>query len=355
MSFHLLSLDGGGIRGYMTARILEELQKETGLNPTTPQVSGLAGTSTGGLLAIAFAAGKTPAEMANLYRHRAPEIFQPNRPFVVNRMLRMAVRVMNAISPALSMEKLLEIEGFFETRYVADGLSKVIKEIVGTDSFGDIDPSRVLVVNAAALKVPDSGRGWRSATMTNQDIKVPTLGDTRAISLRDGALSTSAAPSYFPPNRVRNGTRDLGWFADGGLYANNPVMNGIETALAAKKTKLDNIKAISIGTGLSTEGISADAITDPKEMGLAAWLGAHKGVPFPALLTISLTCSANNQDNIAQSILGDRMVRLNPVTSRPVDLDGISSEDFEVMDDAVTNLMSKPEWQSALTMAASWV
>ena len=72
-SYNILSLDGGGIRGLLTAIILERL------NLTNPgwldKVDLLAGTSTGGIIALGLANGLTPTQLRNLYQKKGEKIF----------------------------------------------------------------------------------------------------------------------------------------------------------------------------------------------------------------------------------------------------------------------------------------
>ena len=70
----LLSIGGGGIRGLIPALVLNHLEMLTG-RPTAHSFDLLAGTSTGGILAMGLArsaAGGQPAyqasELANLYQ-----------------------------------------------------------------------------------------------------------------------------------------------------------------------------------------------------------------------------------------------------------------------------------------------
>ena len=54
-AYHILSLDGGGIRGIFSARVLERL--EQAVPGFLGQLNLLAGTSTGGIIALGLAAG----------------------------------------------------------------------------------------------------------------------------------------------------------------------------------------------------------------------------------------------------------------------------------------------------------
>ena len=65
-AYHILSLDGGGIRGIFSARVLERL--ELAMPGFLGQLNLLAGTSTGGIIALGLAAGMPPAQLVRLYR-----------------------------------------------------------------------------------------------------------------------------------------------------------------------------------------------------------------------------------------------------------------------------------------------
>ena len=62
----LLSLDGGGIKGLVLTRMLLSMEKEFGV-PISHCFDWIAGTSTGGILALAIATGKTILECQSLY------------------------------------------------------------------------------------------------------------------------------------------------------------------------------------------------------------------------------------------------------------------------------------------------
>src|SRR4051812_11154331 len=80
-TFRVLSIDGGGIRGILPARVLTELEDLLGA-PISSAFDLIVGTSTGGILGLGLAAeapGGGPAHtakaMEGLYRDRGPEIF----------------------------------------------------------------------------------------------------------------------------------------------------------------------------------------------------------------------------------------------------------------------------------------
>src|SRR6056297_286305 len=59
MTFRILSLSGGGYKGFYTAQFLAGLEAESGEVPLHRRFDLIAGTSIGGILAIALSSGKT--------------------------------------------------------------------------------------------------------------------------------------------------------------------------------------------------------------------------------------------------------------------------------------------------------
>jgi len=78
----ILCIDGGGIRGLIPALVLAEIERTIG-RPIAQSVDLIAGTSTGGILALGLAkrgnGGKpefSASDLADLYRSRGKEIFR---------------------------------------------------------------------------------------------------------------------------------------------------------------------------------------------------------------------------------------------------------------------------------------
>src|SRR5580700_3740852 len=73
-SVRILSIDGGGIRGIIPARLLQRIEEGTG-KPARDLFHLIAGTSTGGIIGCGLLKGKTAAEMAQLYSDEGGDIF----------------------------------------------------------------------------------------------------------------------------------------------------------------------------------------------------------------------------------------------------------------------------------------
>ena len=80
-TFVVLSLDGGGVRGILTANILARIERYLnerlgGDVSLGRRVDLIAGTSTGGIIGLGLGAGKPAAEIAEWYERHIPGIFQ---------------------------------------------------------------------------------------------------------------------------------------------------------------------------------------------------------------------------------------------------------------------------------------
>jgi patatin-like phospholipase/acyl hydrolase len=115
--FRILSLDGGGIRGVISARILKEvdrqIQEQHGQS-ISEYFDMVAGTSTGSLIAAGITVGYTPDDMIDIYQKQGMEIFPYH----------------SLLSPA--RWKLLLKYGLSAPKFFHDGLIKVV---CGLDKF----------------------------------------------------------------------------------------------------------------------------------------------------------------------------------------------------------------------------
>ena len=78
--FRILSIDGGGIRGIFTAAFLANLENRyLGGASVAKCFDLIAGTSTGGIIALGLADGLRASELRDIYIQRGCEIFPPVR------------------------------------------------------------------------------------------------------------------------------------------------------------------------------------------------------------------------------------------------------------------------------------
>ena len=274
--FRILSIDGGGIRGVFPAAFLAGLEERyLDGTPVSRYFDLIAGTSTGGVIAIGLGAGLRATELRDLYAERGCEIFPPTNP--VSKKVRKGL-------------------GFFRHKYNSDSLSKIL-----SDSFG----RRTLAESKSRLCVPacDGQHGEVYVFKTPHHPDFFLDGKETMVKV---ATATSAAPTFFQP------LDDGGFtFLDGGLWANNPIMVGLVEALTSFSVPRERIRILSIGCGGSTYRIGR---WKKRLGGLLSWsdiiVGATQFQSLNALGQARLLIGANH------------VIRVDaPLQAKPIDLD----------------------------------
>jgi len=268
--FRILCLDGGGIRGVITARMLQEVEKqirEHHQQSLAEYFDMIAGTSTGSLLASAVSMGYTSQDLIGLYQDKGLEIF----PY------------QSLASP--SRWKLFFRYGLSAPKFSNDGLIKVLTELpmfqqdgkhvllkeVGKPP-GETQPKSILLILAYDAK-------YRNTTFfTNYHPASPKRWYDN-LPLWKVCLASAAAPTFFPACDLTNtesGTVETGetvsetWsfpHVDGGVAANNPSLCAIAQALMLGH-RLEDIELLSIGTGQNKKPLGYDEI---EGWGLVQW------------------------------------------------------------------------------------
>src|SRR3546814_7956238 len=76
--FKILSLDGGGIKGIYSAQFLARCEQElTTGKPLASYFDMIAGTSTGGIIALGLALGYSTSDILDFYTNDGRRIFPP--------------------------------------------------------------------------------------------------------------------------------------------------------------------------------------------------------------------------------------------------------------------------------------
>jgi hypothetical protein len=171
----------------------------------------IVGTSTGGIIACALAAGIPLSEIVTLYTQHGPAIFSHPLPtsaggvFVDHRQRPRALAAGTA------------------------ALRTALAEKLGTKTLGEIYDERGIALAIPAVEMSQH-RGWV--------FKTPHLSGTNHrddnYALVDVCLATSAAPIYRSLAAITHpdpGSSGFNVFVDGGLWANNPVLVGLVDAL----------------------------------------------------------------------------------------------------------------------------
>jgi uncharacterized protein len=262
MSFKILALDGGGIRGVVAARILQEVEQEIikqGKGKFLHEYFDLvAGTSTGSILTGGIAVRKTSDELIKMYTKRGKDIFPQDRKQRYKNFPSM-------IKPIFDV--------FSTPKYSHDGITEVLKDAYNSIRIKDIEKPIILILAYDTL--------YRNTTFfTNCH---PDLGDRwyDDCYLWEICTASASAPTFFPPYKLEPVDKEkFGYWEfphiDGGVSANNPALAALSLVLRVSQSsvsptikqqyKLDNLRLedisiLSIGTGQTGEPYQYEQIS----------------------------------------------------------------------------------------------
>jgi patatin-like phospholipase/acyl hydrolase len=276
--YRILSFDGGGIRGLITAILLERLEQQ---HPGfLSQVDLFAGTSTGGLLALGLAYGKTPTQLRDLYEKHGAEVFADT-----------------------VLDDIRDLGTLIGADYGIEPLKNALTEQFGANLRMRHLPKSVLISTFDldnAPTTPGVTRTWKAKFFHNFPEAGPDLNE----KVVDVAIYTAAAPTYFP---IYKG------YIDGGVVAGNPSMCALAQALHPETggQKLRDAVLLSLGTGHNPRYLE----TLDGDWGLVQWA--------PKLVDLVLEGSSGLVDYQCQQILGKRYLRLDPLLPFPIGMDRV--------------------------------
>jgi uncharacterized protein len=263
--FRILSLDGGGIKGAFTASVLATIENEIG-EPIGDYFDLIAGTSTGGILALGLGFRIPAQKILNFYRDRGHEIF-PSTGRLGRGLLRQ----------------------LFTTKHYRRTLRTALSEVLEDRKFGE-SQNRLIIPTYDAI----GGRIALLKTAHHERFKY----DINALAV-DVALATSAAPTYFDasPFPLYTGSS----YVDGGVWANSPILAAVIEAFSFLKVPLDQMDVLSVGTTSTPFNIASN-----RRAGILKW-----NVRMIDLMFMAQAETALQQ---ARLLLADRVLRINAIT-----------------------------------------
>lgn len=275
--FRILTIDGGGIKGVFPAAYLAEIEKRfLGGASIANHFDMIAGTSTGGIIALALAHGMTAQEALRIYTDRGERIFPTLKGW------RRWARGLRWLSKPKHNQSALR------------------EQLLGV--FGD----KVLDDSKKRLVIP-SFEGLHGEPFLYKTPHHPDYQKDRHKKFAHVALHTTAAPSYYPA------VDDDGYvMIDGGIWANNPIMNALVDVLACFDVPRENVRILSIGTGDAS--FTVDKRARVGGAGHWAFLRAFKAAG---------RAQCKNALGQAYLLIGkNNIVRIDPPESaNPIDLD----------------------------------
>jgi patatin-like phospholipase/acyl hydrolase len=232
--YRIVSIDGGGIRGLVTAILLQRIVSTPGLEKFLDSIDLIAGTSTGGLLALGIANQMQPSVIRDLYVKKGPKIFDDSW-----------------------LDNVLDLGKAFGADYNTKNIRRELKRLFGDLTLGGLK-KRVLITSFDLDNEDPETRQWKPKLFHN--FPGPD-NDSKELVVNVG-LYTSAAPTYFP---------SVDGYIDGGVYANNPSMCALAQTQDNRTNptpSLDDIVLLSLGTGTSLHYIKGKA----NDWGYTQWI-----------------------------------------------------------------------------------
>ncbi|MEG3146530.1 patatin-like phospholipase family protein [Sphingomonas sp. RT2P30] len=208
--YRILSLDGGGAKGFYTLGVLREVEAHLG-KPLHEAFDLVFGTSTGAIIASLIALGRTVAEIRELYAEHV-------------------VKVMKASGMAAKTA----------------ALSDLATEVYGNVGFDQVKTGLGIVATKWMIERPMIFKG----SVAQAHGRVGTFVAGFGVKMADAVVASCSAYPFFERRTVVTAHGDKIELADGGYCANNPSLYAIADAIAAVRIEPQDIRLLSVGVGI---------------------------------------------------------------------------------------------------------
>ncbi|MCC7389835.1 MAG: patatin-like phospholipase family protein [Phycisphaerales bacterium] len=225
-----------------SAAFIAGIEAHTG-RPFAGSFDLFCGTSTGAIISLALAYGKSGEELVALYETLGDRVFRRKG------------------------------RGWLSAKYPSDPLRAVLTEQFGATTLGDLHANRKATLVTALNLTTGTPRVFKTDHSAN-------LSRDNGLRLVDIAMASTAAPTFFPVVRLENpGDRLREEFCDAGVVANHPALLGFVEALEEFKVPPGQVRVLSIATPRCELGEGA-ASKRCRDRGRVAWLCSRS---FPSL------------------------------------------------------------------------
>jgi len=250
----VLTLDGGGAKGFYTLGVLKEVEAMIGC-PLYQKFDLVFGTSTGAIIASLIALGHSVDSILELYRKHVPTVMSQKT------------------APARSA-----------------ALKKLASEVFGDAAFSDVRTGIGIVTAKWLTERPMIFKGSVAQAHGRLGTFVPGFG----VSIADAVKASCSAYPFFERTIVRTSMGEEIELIDGGYCANNPTLYAIADAVQALKRERNDMRLVSVGVGI---------YPDPKPS-LLMWL-AKKYLVSVQLLQKTLEINTQSMDQLRQILFHD--------------------------------------------------
>ena len=210
----ILSLDGGGAKGFYTLGVLNEIEAMIAPGRLCDHFDIIFGTSTGAIIAALLALGHTVAEVHKLYRDHVPTVMKR-----------------------------------WTRRKKSKALAELAAQVFGEATFTQLKTGVGIVATRWQMERPLIFKGDKEQAHGRKDTFVPGFGCTIADAVR---ASCSAYP-YFEKCTITTSAGNEIEVIDGGYCANNPTLYAIADAVRALNKRPGDLRVVSVGVGVYPE------------------------------------------------------------------------------------------------------
>lgn len=206
--FRVLSLDGGGAKGFYTLGVLDEVEAAVGKR-LCEHFDLIYGTSTGSIIAALLSLGFSVDEIRKLYSKHVGEILNQKN-----------------------------------AKYRSEALRKLAIEVFGDTTFDNVKTNVGLVTARWSEERPMIFKGNPEQAFGRKATFAAGFG----VSIGDAVVASCSAFPYFDRVELETNQGNVE-LVDGGYCANNPSIYALTDAAISLEIPSERIRLLSIGVG----------------------------------------------------------------------------------------------------------
>ena len=246
--FRILSLDGGGAKGFYTLGILREIEALTGC-PIHERFDLIYGTSTGAIIAAMLSLGKSVKEIQEVYTTHVPTVMKE--------------------SAAVDKSRALTV---------------LSEKVFGGARFEDVKTNIGIVATRWILERPMIFKANIAQAHGSKASFAPGFG----VKIGDAVQASCSAYPYFDRKLVVTEKGDKVELIDGGFCANNPTLFAIADATISMAMPPERIRVVSLGVGTYP----------PPKLGIFSWDHWKNKTPGVQLFQKTLEINTQSMDQL---------------------------------------------------------
>lgn len=264
----ILSLDGGGAKGFYTLGVLKEIEGMLGC-PLHKRFDLVFGTSTGAIIASLIALGYEIDEIHKLYEEHVP--------------------------------KVMKIDG---ASGKSEALAELAQRVFGDATFEDVKTGIGIVATKWVIERPMIFKG----DVAQAHGRIGTFKPGFGVSIADAVQASCSAYPFFDRTIITTAAGDRVELIDGGYCANNPTLYAIADAVSALKKERKDLRVVSVGVGVYPE---------PKPRTWTMWFG-KKYLVSVQLLQKTLEINTQSMDQLRSILFNNvQTVRISDTFEKP--------------------------------------